>query len=433
MTNIQQLQQALFHAPLSLRLLGKKSAQWLLVYLLAGIFLFSVFIWQLIDNQELIKSAIFDYFFPQSWQGISEQLTEFLYNSQTKTVIANAIISGSLVFAAMFLFPLKEQFSAVFEKESGLSDGSEKEFPLWLQGWEEVKLLLFYLASQGVILWIGYYPYFWTTWISIFLSYLFLFFTFGLDFIAPTLQRHRKSYTLILKTVFKHPVIVVAFGALFSLPVIGISQIVFLFDDLTLIEMTGILFISNILFLTLAVPAGTTIAVSIMPIINQTKMPSPKAKIIGYSTILTTLAAMIFLHGGLIASLHHKSQLLKANYDIDFSSFNFDLPSLDNFLNGKALTNASFNLSIENPTQFDILVEQSQLWIEKEDKVIATIDISGFNVPAGEKRDIELKLDSNSNLGKITNFRTLLESWRVDLHIELWPGIPFIVNLSGNQ
>ena len=426
----QQLIESLYYAPKSLSLIRKNTAQWAGVYFLAGFFLFSLFIWQLLDNEEAIKSMLLDYFFPKSWHGFSEEIAKFIFDSQAKTVIANGIIAGSLVFASMFLFPIKEKYSAVFERESGLSDGSAFEFPLWLQAWEEVKLFLFYLTSQLVILWIGYYPFWWTKVISIGLSFLFLFFTFGLDFISPTLQRHRKRYSLVLKVLFRHPIVVIAFGALFSLPIIAISKIVFLFPELSLIEMTGILFLCNILFLTLAIPAGTRVAVSLLPVIDATKPPLKKTKIYGYSSMLATLAVMMFLHGGLISSFHHKSQLLKANYSIDWGSFDFDLPSLSNFLNDKALTKMSFDLEINNPTEFDILIEESQIWIEKKDKVIATIDINGFNVPAGQTKKINLKFDSNSDLGKITNFREILENWRVDFHLEVWPGIPFVVNIA---
>lgn len=430
MTTVQQLKESLFFAPKSLLLIRKNTAQWAVVYFLAGLFLFSFFIWQLLEHEADLKAMLLDYFFPQSWHGISEQLANFLFDSQTKTVIANVIIAGSLVFASMFLFPIKEKYSAVFEKESRLSNGSAFEFPLWLQAWEEVKLFLFYLTAQSVILWIGYYPYLWAKITSITLSYLFLFFTFGLDFISPTLQRHRKRYSLVLKVLFRHPAIVIAFGALFSLPIIGISRIVFLFPELTLIEMTGILFICNILFLTLAVPAGTRVATTLFPTIDGTRPPQKKSKIYGYSLMLGILSVMLFLHGGLISSLHHKSQILKANYSIDWDSIDYNLPSISNFLNGEALTNLSFDLEIKNPSKFDIIIENSQIWIEKKDKVIATIDVSGFEVPSGQTRNVTLKLDSNSDLGKITNFRELLEHWRVDLHLEVWPGIPFIVNIA---
>ncbi|MCW9000895.1 MAG: hypothetical protein OQK04_19445, partial [Kangiellaceae bacterium] len=403
---------------------------WMGVYFLAALFIFSILSWQLMENEQAIKSLILNYFFPTSWHEISEQLAQFLFESQAKTVIANMIISGALVIASMFLFPIKEQYSAVFEKESGLSDGSEKEFPLLVQGWEEVKLFIFYLTSQSIILWIGYYPYFWTTWISIILSYAFLFFTFGLDFISPTLQRHRIGYTKILKVLVKHPWVTSSFGVVFSLPVILLGQLTMKNENLTLVDITGILFIVNIVFLTLAVPVGTHIACALMPTVERTLPPAKKTKVYGYSVMMITLIGMLFLHSRLIASLHHKSQLLKATYDVDWSSIDYKLPSLSQFVNGKALTNFSFDVKINNPTEYDIVIENTQIWVEKKDVPIAKIDLNGFDIPAGQSRRVKVQLDSESDMGKITNFREILEDWRVDLHLELWPGIPFILNIA---
>lgn len=427
---IQQFKEACYLAPLSLRKLGRSSLSWMAIYFLCGFAIFSIFTWLLLENQEAIKLTILNYFFPQSWHEISVKLGEFLFESQAKVVIGNSILGASLVVASIFLFPIKEKYSAQFEKDAGYKNGPSQEFPLLLQAWEETKLFLLYLTAQGVILWIGYYPYALTKAIAISLSYLFLFFTFGLDFISPTLQRHRTAYTLILKVLWRKPILVLAFGTLFSLPVVLLSRYMFTLEDWTLIEVASTLFLVNIFLLTLAVPAGTRVASRLMPIVKRSLPPRKSSKIKGYSIMSLTLIIMLFLHGGLIASLHHKSQILKADYSVDWSSIDYDMPSLTQFLNEPALTNLSFDVIIDNPTQFDIIFEESQIFVEKENQLIATIDISGFEIPAGDSRKVKLKLDSTSDLGKITNFREILEHWRVDLQFELWPGIPFIFNIA---
>ncbi len=430
MTLTQQLNQALIHAPLSLRYLKRQSIRWMLIYLACGLVLFSLFTWTLLENQDAIKDTILDYLFPESWHGLSELLGDFLFESQAKIVLGNLIISGSLVFASIFLFPVKEKFSAVFEKNGQYKNGSCKEFPLLYQAWEETKLLLIYLTAQSVILWIGYYPYLWANILSIILSYLFVFFSFGLDFISPTLQRHRISYTHLLKVLLQKPVITSAFGLLFSLPVIIISHFIFKIETLSLIEISSILFLTNIIFLTLAIPAGTHIASQLIPEIRNTKPPKKKNKIRAYSSVLILLIGMSFLHGGLIASLHHKSQLLKAEYEVDWSSIDYELPSISQFLSGKALSNLSFNVEINNPTEYDIIIENSKIFVEKTSHIIAEIDLDGFEVPSGQLRKVKINVDTTSQISQITDYKKILENWRVDLHLQLWPGIPFIVNLS---
>jgi hypothetical protein len=416
-------------APLSIVNIKQRSLLYMLIYFSLGLVIFGSLTWLMLSNQEQIKSALLNYIFPQSWHEISEKLAHYLFESQAKTVIANMIISGSMVIASIFLFPFKELFSAQFEKDGDYNNGEVKEFPLGLQALEEVKLFLFYLTAQLTILWIGYYPYAWTHWLSIGLSYLFLFFTFGVDFISPTFQRHRQRYSLILKFLFKKYLSVILFGFLYSLPIILLSHFIFSFEQLTLIEIASILFLVNLFLLTLAIPAGTHIASRLMPQLRLAKAPQKRSVQLSYSLMAAILICALILHTKLIKSMHHKSQLLKAEYSIDWDSIDYQLPSFSEFFNGKALTNLSFDLAIKNPTQFDIDVEPSQIVILKDQLLIATIDLNGFRVESGKTHAVTMTFDSNSDLSKITNFRTLLENWRVDMQLDLMPGIPFIFNL----
>jgi len=383
----------------------------------------------MLANQMALKALVMDYFFPQSWHEISEKLINFMFESQAKTVISNLLLSGSLVIASIFLFPVKEKYSAEFEKEAGYSQGSNEEFSLLFQAWEETKLFLIYLTAQSIILLIGYYPFQWSTWLSIGLSYLFLFFTFGLDFISPTLQRHKTRYSLIIKILIRNWILTLTFGLVFSLPVVLLSQFIFTFTELSLVEIASIIFLVNIFFLTLAVPAGTRIASSLQPVVKRTLNPQKKSVVWGYSMMSLLLVSTLFLHAKLIASMHHKSQLLKAEYQIDWDSFDYELPSLSQFINGKALTKLSFDVIIINPTEFDIVIEKSQLYVQQKENVIAKIDLNDFEIPAEENRKIAIKLDSDSDMSKLSQFNNILENWRIDMEIKVWPGLPFVINI----
>ena len=141
------------------------------------------------------------------------------------------------------------------------------------------------------------------------------------------------------------------------------------------------------------------------------------------------LVSTLFLHAKLITSLHHKSQLLKAEYSVDWSSIEYELPGFSQFLDGKALSNLTFDVEINNPTEFDIVIENSQVIVEQKAIVVATIDLSGFEIPAGESRRVNMKLNSDSDMSQLTNFKDILENWRVDMHVNIWPGIPFVLNI----
>ncbi|MDH5631266.1 MAG: hypothetical protein OEY96_14040, partial [Gammaproteobacteria bacterium] len=390
--------------------------------------------WYLHQNQEAIKQSILDYFLPTLWQDISEFLVEFFYESQAQMVIANAILSGSLVLSSVFLFPIKEKFSAIFEKDycqiAGKSERESQEFPLLYQGLEELKLLVIYITAQGIILWIGFYPYVWAEWLSILLSYFFLFFTFSLDFISPTLQRHRKKYSFIIKLLTINFWQTLLFGFIFSLPVILLGQLVFSFENLTLIEVSAILFLVNIFLFSIAVSSGTVIASDLLDSSEQVKEPSSNKKTTGYAILITTFLVVITFHWFLLKSLHHKSQILKASYEVDWDSIDYQLPSLNKLLSGKVDSRFSINVDIFNPTPHDIVIENSTIYITQFNQSIAEVKIDGFNVYSGEKRPVKLNFDSISTLNNASKISDLLEGWQVEMHVELMPYIPLIVRFT---
>ncbi len=433
MSIFYQLKLSLFEAIASLRFFNRKALSWGVIYSLATIVIFGLFVWFLFNYQDPIKAALLDYLFPKSWQSLSEQLANFLFESQTKIVLGNMILSGSLVLASITLFPVKEKYSSEFEKTLKHNNGQTSEFPLYMQALEEVKLFLLYLTAQSVILWIGYYPFVWTTIISNTLSFVFLFATFGLDFIAPTLQRHRVTYSLMIKFLLQHPLIALSFGTLFSLPLVLISPYIFSIPDLSFIEITGFLLFLNIIFLVLAVPAGTFIASKLLPEVRQTEPAKRRNVRASYVMMTVLLLSTLFLHSQLVVSLHHKSQLLKAEYDLDWSSISFDLPSFSELSSGKALSNFSMDIVINNPTQFDIIIEPSELYIEQKENLIAKLNINGFALASGESKRITLNMDSDSDLSKLSGFGELTKDWNIDMYIDIWPGIPFMLNVFKSE
>jgi len=428
MTTFQQVRLASWEAILSIAKIKKSSMRWLVSYILLGLVLYLAVIAFYLNYQQAIKNLLLDYIFPKSWHSLSETLISFLYDSQAKSVVSNLILSSSLVFSSLFLFPVKEKFSAVFERDC-YSCGQVDEFPLLFQALEESKLFVLYLTSQLIILWIGYYPYSWTSNLSIFLSYLFLFFTLALDFIAPTFQRHRKNYARIIKLLLTKPLVSLTFGLIFSLPAIILGQWVISQQEYSLVKMVSILFIANLFLLALAIPAATHVACRLFPVLEQIKQPAKKSKVIGYGILSLLLVLGLLLHSRLLLSLHHKSQLLKAEYDIDWSSFNYQLPDFNTLTKQPSQSNLSFSIEITNPTEFDIQIEPSHVLIFQQDKSIAEINIEGFSIAAGKKKRIELKFNADSNLSLTSQWSNIFSGWRVDWTVEIWPGIPFVINL----
>lgn len=441
MTIVEQCKLAFLAAPASLKTINKNTLQWLAVYFICGLIIFLLFVDLLLSNQHAIKSALLNYFFPQSWHAVSQILADFLIESQAKVVVANFILSSSLVLASIVLFPIKEKASACFTKNIDLIKQSPKEFPLAMQAWEEVKLLVIYITSQSIILWIGYYPYAFTHWLSIILSYLFLFFTFGLDFISPVLQRYKQAYSKIIKFLLRRFIATIAFGLLCSLPVLLLSYWLLSLDNLTILETGAILFVLNLIFLTLAIPLGTYIGAKFYPAIQQL-LPPTRGKNIAFWLIISSLCMFsLFLHSQLIKSLHHKSQLLKAEYAVDWQSFDFTTPSLSQMISGQLIGGFSVDMQVKNPTQHPIVIENSQIVIKKAARKITEVNVAGFSIPANNQHRVTLKFDSVTQLPKLSelkledfdlqnmDFSNIFEEWRVDLYLEVWPGIPFIMRI----
>ncbi|MCO7224962.1 hypothetical protein [Pleionea sp. CnH1-48] len=434
MTLVEQIKQVLYRAPIaSISQLRRSSSQSMLLYYLSSLILFTVFIGLYNHFQADFKQGLLDYLFPPSWHDLTEDFVHFFYAAQAKVVLSNMILSTSLVFASIFLFPLKERFSAHFEKDSAYNNGAGKEFPLILQAWEETKLFLLYLTAQLIILWIGYYPYSISKWLSIILSYLFLFFTFGLDIISPTFQRHRIKYTTILKVLSRYGLVTLLFGVLYSLPMILLSLLIIHKTSFNFAQTSAILFLVNMLFITLAIPAGTHLASQMMATAKKTPPMKLKKKLGVYGLTLMLLGAGLFLHGRLLISIHHKSQILKVEYDIDWSSFDASLPDFSDFISGQSSASLTFDLVINNTSPYDLDFEKSQLIVSKKDIEIGQVHIKNFSVPSGQQKKITMTLDSISDTSSIVEFSDILEDWRIDLKLEVWPGIPFVVNLVESQ
>jgi len=425
----QQLTEVLVRSPLTVFQLKRSSSKALSFYLISAFLVFGLAAWLLVSNQDLIRQAIFEYLFPSSWHGNVDQLVGFFFESQAKLVLSSMILGGSLVAASILLFPLKEQYSAAFEQDANFQNGPVEEFSLIRQALEESKLLILYVTAQMLSLWIGLYPYSWATGLSVSLSILFLFFFFALDLISPTLQRHKISYIIIIKALFKNPLAALGFGLLYSLPPLLLGNYILKVESLSIIEIASIMFLVNIGMLSLAVPAGTSLASKLLKETRELKPPATKGLRIGYSLIMLTFLMGLFLHSRLALSLHHKSQILKCEYDVVWSTFDIDMPSFESLKSGQPVSKIVFDLAITNPTPFDLSIEENKLFAKQNDQLVGTVDVSGFDVASGKTVIKNLIINAEMTTQSLSNFSGLLDGWQLSLEFELWPGIPFTVKL----
>ncbi|GAB4564699.1 MAG: hypothetical protein Tsb0020_15120 [Haliangiales bacterium] len=410
-------------SPAAVRLLPRRSWTWLGIYVAASAALLGAIALLFDLYQAPLRQLIYDYLFPGDWHSTLDLVLERFFLAQQRVVIINAIIAASLVAVTVLLFPLKEWASASFERGAGLTDQPPREHPLIQQAWQEIKLFLLFIAIQGAIFAIGYPPVPILKSVAVGLGYLLIFFTFATDFISPLLQRHRGYYSQILRILARHPLASLSFGALFALPTIAVGRLWVSHPDWSLGVAVALVFGVNLLCMAWAVVAGTWLAAKFLPILPATPRSGVRARAGAWLALLLLLGANGYLYGSILQSAHHKSQLLKCHYEVDFSSFDIEKPSLGEIFNDQVALAVSFDVVIENPTAFDVDVEDSELIVSHREKSVARSLLTALAVPAGQTRTQTIELTLAIDPQTLSWDRALLDlkTWEITLYLDIAP------------
>lgn len=423
----------LITAPFSFLKLRLRGLIYLLIYsLLAGAIL-ALVAGLIISHQDDIKQLIFNYLFPESWHTTMDMLYQRFIAAQSRTVLINAIVTGAILLVTMLLFPLKEKVSAVYESDGKLTPHEIKEFPLWLQGLEEFKLLILYLAVQLSIIWLGYPPSPARRYSAIILSYLYLFGSFSIDFIGPIFQRHQIRYSRLTKVLALHPIILFGLGAILTLPVIIAGRYVATHANLTLNHAIYILFSASLLSIIWGVIAGTWVGAKLLDHAERIKRPHAMTKLIVSAVVLSILAVNLWLFVTIGQSLHHKSQILKCNYSIKMDSFKFTWPKWSELRHAEVSVGVAFDLEIENPTPFLVDIEKNRLEVKHQESLVAQTALAPMKVSAKSTAIQRLNLKIKLHTKVILKGRALLkDKWTITLYLELSDGFEFPIYLKHN-
>jgi hypothetical protein len=443
-----------FRAPAALARLSGRCWGLLFAYLVAAGALLGAVGAVLINNQDRLRALAVSYVLPESWRFAGELLIGYFLASQAKEVLANAMASGALVAVAVLLFPLKEKLSARFEQDAALTDEPIDEFPLWLQGLEELKLALLYVTAFMVIFWIGYHPDPTRKIAASATSYAFLFFSFAIDFISPLLQRHRLRYSQVVKTLLVHPVAALGFGALFAMPAVLVGLWLKAHPSTTFATTVLMLFAANVLAIAWAAVAGTWIASRLLEAAKQTRRSSWPARLATWALVLVAFSTSAYVFGSLGRAIHHKSQILKCEYSVDWKSIGLELPTLKKggggitgWLKRAASTawdavtqggnievGAHMTVRIKNPTDFDVRLEKNRVEVKHGDTLVANTSIGELAIPAGAERAERVDFKVKLNTSALAKGRELLTNrWAITLYLELAPRFEFPVYLLAPQ
>jgi hypothetical protein len=330
-------------------------------------------------------------------------------------VLINASVGASWT-ALSLLFAIKERLSSSFERDARLVDGPSRPLPLYLQGFEEAWLALLFATAQMSVFWIGYEPDARRRQLALALSWAALFVSASVSFIAPLLQRHGLRYATIGKLLVKRPITLFGFGALFTLPAVLLGRHA-LAHSWSLGQALRAVAACTVVSVALATLAGTWLASRLLPAAHTTRPPGLLARAAVNLALLALTAFNVHRFGAVALSLHHKSQLLKCKYQL--TSIGIDLPSLSAALKKSVDVNLKLDLRIENPTPFDVEIEDNRLELSHDGVNVATARISPLAVPAHETRMPHVEIPLHVEVATLTHARELTDWSR-------WKGTLFV-------
>jgi hypothetical protein len=421
---------AVLKSALCLRALPARTWRWIGLYVLTGSALLGliVFLWRTFEDD--IEASLTAYFFPDSWGSIARWIMRRLLAAQTAPLVVSAVASLAGLLVTLLLFPLKSRISASYDAERGLAPEPPQEMTLRVEAWEEVKLFLAFLALQASLFWLGYFEIPALKVIAAILSYGVLFATYAINFIAPLWQRRHGYYSQTVKALALHPLSALTFGAIFALPSVVTGLLFKAYLPSSRLLAVTILFFVAVLSTAWAQAAGTEVAAHLYGRFRATRRAGRPARVLAALAVVALLAGNGVLFFSVARSVHHKSQILKCRYDIDFKSAKLDLPSLGDLFQGKVAIGVSVGVRIENPTPYDVDVERNRVEVRHQETLVAKTEISPFTVPAGARVQERLSFRATVNPKFVLKGLSLFKSgWTITLYMLVEPGFDFPVYL----
>ena len=415
-------------APLAILRLRRKAVTALVLYFTAGAILLGVLASVLIANEAQLRRLLLSYVLPETWLSTGDLLLTTFFDRQAKVVLVNAVVSGTLVLLAIVLFPIKERASLAFERQAALTSSPIDELPLWQQGTEEAKLLLIFITAQMTIFWIGYAPDPTRKQLASLLSFVFLYFSYSVDFISPLLQRHRLRYSRIIHTLMRKPLVTLGFGAIFSAPPVIGGLYAAQNPDLSLSTQVYLTLGINLLAIGWAVIGGTWMGAKVLPAAQSLAPVRSWVRIFCWVILIGTFCANSYVFGSVARSMHHKSQILKCEYDLVPGTWSFDRLRLGQITSGRV--GLEFDLRIHNPTSFDVDIENSRLEVRHGAILVAKTRLSPLAVEAGATRVETVDLDIELHSDLLTQWRSLLKDrWTLTLFVRVADRFDFPIYL----
>lgn len=327
-------------------------------------------------EQATLRRAALAFVLPDDWITAADHLLRGWMRDHRPAMI-NLLVSALVVVVPALTFPLKEKLSARYEAQRRRGDPDwqpPREPPLWVQALEEALLLLVFAALALGALRVALTP----GWgrVGHWLSNGVLAFTFAVDFIGPTLARHRTSPTAIYRVLFRHhPLAALGFGALLSAPPLLVARLLARGDG-TAAEF-ALLAGVNTACVVVAALWGTAIGSRIAS--RRHPPPTGWFSVPFWSAIGVGLALNLLFFGGAFRAALGVSPVLKCDWRPVPDTFDLDLPGLLD-----PTLRLSLDVDVHNPTERTARVDENTVEIRHRGRPVAETRLPPFTVPAGE-------------------------------------------------
>ncbi len=418
----EQVRDGMVRPPVAVARLSARGWRLAGLYLLLAVAVLGGVAALLAATEQSLRRFVFSSVLPLELEVVADFLVQHIFRSQAREVLASASVSGSLVVVSLTLFRVKERLSQSVERDADLLAGEPfDELPMRVEAFEELKLLLLYIASFFAIFALGHGPEPWRDVLASVASTLFVFFTYAVDFGAPLMIRHGVRYSQIIAAVFRRPVAAFGFGAVFSAPALLTARLVAASPDLDPGVALGIVFGVNVLTIVWAAAGGAWLGARLLPVARAARPARAWLVAVTWAALLAILAAGVWISLAVAGSLQAKSQILKCVYDVDWASVRVDKPDLGGLLGGEVAVGIGFDVTIDNPTSVAVEIEDNRLELSDSDGlVLARGALTPLTVAAGERVTPHVALTARLEATSLLRGASLdPRRWRITLYLQV--------------
>ena len=196
----------------------------------------------------------------------------------------------------------------------------------------------------------------------------------------------------------------------------------------------GVAFGGQVIGVALAVIGGTVAGAPLVADARTRRRSHVAVRVLAWLALASVLGWNGYRFGAIARSLHHKTQLLKCDYSIDWSSVEAQLPTaIDLALaakNDKLAIAVDFDVTVHNPTAVDVEIENNRFEFRYQGELVAQTSLPRGRVASGATSKLHITLPimvQPSQALRIKDMVTQPKDWTITLYLEVADSFTFPV------